>query len=84
MVGDAVAFAIAVQFVQGFALLGEALTGPAEAEALEELPHGGFDKCDAPLDPAHSYLQVVHLAVIIGRRQVVGTERAQEESQEQV
>lgn len=86
MVGNAVALAVAVQFIKGFALLGQA--GPfgasAKAEALEEMPHGGLDEGDAALDAAHRDLEVVHLAVVVGCGQVVGTERAQEESQEQV
>lgn len=86
MVRNAVAPAVAVQFIQGFALLSQTgtFTAPTEAEALEEMPHSGFDKCDASLDPAHRNLQVVHLTVIVSCCQVVSAEWAQEESQEQV
>lgn len=51
---------------------------------LEETAHSAFDEADAALDAAHGNLQVVHLAVIVGRCQVVSTEGAQKESQEQV
>lgn len=63
-------------------LLSRGLGVPQDVAA--EAPGSFFGVLQAPVDAGEGELQVVHLPVIVRRREVVGAEGAQQQGQEQV
>ena len=55
-----------------------------EGHSAEGAAQEGLGASDPVLDPSDGYLQVVHLAVLVVSRQIVCTEGAQQQSQEEV
>jgi hypothetical protein len=59
------------------------LLGPPQ-KPTAEVPGGPFDEVQAPLDSGQSQLEVVHLSVFIRGCEVVCTEGAEQQGQEEV